>query len=137
MARILVADDEQGVRDFVSRALTMHGHSVRTASDGAEAADLASRHMFDVLVADIRMPIMDGISLALSLRTEQPEIKILLMTGYSSELQRAHNIGSIIDGILSKPFTLDKLLDSVQHLFHEELWGHNPISPNTIQHDRH
>lgn len=113
MARILVADDEKSVREFVQRALSLQGHSVMAVKDGAEALSLLDRHRFDILLSDIRMPMMDGISLALQVRAEQPSVKIMLMTGYSGELERAHNMSTIVDYVLAKPFALAGLMDAL------------------------
>ncbi len=113
MARVLVVEDEETVREFVCRALTMHGHSVLTAHDGAEAVQLLEAHHFDLLVSDIVMPMMDGISLALKVRASRPHVPIILMTGYANERQRAHNLSLLIEGLLTKPFTMDQLLAEV------------------------
>ncbi|MEX0299347.1 MAG: response regulator [Kordiimonas sp.] len=110
MARILVVEDEESVRDFVTRVLTMHGHSVLIAHDGAEAVDLMNRNHFDLLLSDIAMPLMDGISLALKVRASRPHVPILLMTGFADERQRAHNLSLLIEGLLTKPFNMDQLL---------------------------
>ncbi|MFC3050460.1 response regulator [Kordiimonas pumila] len=113
MARILVVEDEESVRDFVSRALTMHGYSILTACDGAEAVSIMNEHHFDLLLSDIAMPMMDGISLALKVRATRPHVPILLMTGYADERQRAHNLSLLIEGLLAKPFNLEQLLTAV------------------------
>ncbi len=67
MARILIAEDEEAVRQFVERALTHYGHEVVSVSDGSEALALleTTENPFDLLLTDIVMPIMDGIALAL------------------------------------------------------------------------
>ena len=113
MARILVVEDEEAVREFVSRVLTMHGHSVLIATDGAAAVELMTNHHFDLLLSDIAMPMMDGISLALKVRSERPHIPILLMTGFADERQRAHNLSLLIEGLLTKPFNMEQLLSEV------------------------
>ena len=113
MARILVVEDEESVRDFVNRVLTMHGHSVLIAEDGAEAVDLMGNHHFDLLLSDIAMPMMDGISLALKVRATRPHVPILLMTGFADERQRAHNLTLLIEGLITKPFNMDQLLGAV------------------------
>lgn len=113
MARILVVEDEESVRDFVNRTLTMHGHSVLVARDGAEAVSLMEEHHFDLLLSDIAMPMMDGISLALKVRASRPHVPILLMTGYADERQRAHNLSLLIEGLLTKPFNMEQLLKAV------------------------
>lgn len=113
MARVLVVEDDEAVRDFVCRVLSMHGHSILTAQDGAEAVEQMNSHHFDLLVSDIAMPVMDGISLALKVRATRPHVPIILMTGYANERQRAHNLSLLIEGLLSKPFTMDQLLAEV------------------------
>ena len=119
MARILIVEDEESVRDFVSRVLTMHGHSVLIAKDGAEAVDLMDSHHFDLLLSDIAMPMMDGISLALKVRASRPHVPILLMTGFADERQRAHNLTLLIEGLITKPFNMDQLLTVVNKVLEE------------------
>ena len=113
MAQILLAEDEDTVREFVSRVLVMHGHSVIEARDGAKAVELMNQHHFDLLLTDIVMPIMDGISLALKVRATRPDVPIILMTGYANESQRAHNLSVLIEELLSKPFNKDELIAAV------------------------
>lgn len=109
MARILVADDEESVRSFIARALALSDHQVTTAPDGGAALNLALQEDFDLLLADIRMPVMDGIALALNVTTKRPNMAVLLMTGYATEKQRAHNLDRLISGIISKPFTIEQI----------------------------
>lgn len=113
MARVLVVEDDEAVRDFVCRVLSMHGHSLLTAHDGAEAVEQMNAHHFDLLISDIAMPVMDGISLALKVRATRPHVPIILMTGFANERQRAHNLSLLIEGLLSKPFTMEQLLAEV------------------------
>lgn len=113
MARILVADDEDSVRSFVSRALELSAHEVSTAPDGGAALNLALQEDFDLLLTDIRMPVMDGIALALNVTAKRPNLQVLLMTGYATEEQRAHNLDSLIAGIISKPFTIEQITELV------------------------
>ena len=91
MARILIAEDEEALRSFVARALAQDGHEVLVTADGAEALDLMIRDggRFDLLLADVRMPVMDGIALALAVARDYPEAIILLMTGYADQRERA------------------------------------------------
>ncbi|GAB4122599.1 MAG: response regulator [Rhodothalassiaceae bacterium] len=114
MARILIAEDEDSVREFVSRALETAGHETVAAADGGEALELALAEPFDMLLADIVMPVMDGIALALKLSTVRPGLPVLLMSGYATERQRAHNLDKLIAEVLPKPFTLDELLRAVR-----------------------
>jgi len=109
MAHILLADDETAVRTFVTRALEAMGHSVVAVGDGGAALAQVQNTRFDLLISDIVMPVMDGIELALSAATAAPGMPILLMTGYAREKERAHNLESLIEDIISKPFSLAEL----------------------------
>ena len=84
MARILVADDEQGLREFIAEALEDDGHSVASAADGEEAARRLARESFDLLITDLRMPRMDGLELLRRARAEQPEMEVILLTAHGS-----------------------------------------------------
>lgn len=116
MARILVAEDEESIRSLVARALAMDGHAVTTANDGAEALDLLARDQgaFELLLTDIRMPIMDGIALALAAARDHPQLAILLMTGFADQRERASNLDALIHDVIAKPFTLATIRNAVK-----------------------
>jgi DNA-binding response OmpR family regulator len=116
MARILIAEDEEALRSFVARALAQDGHEVLVTADGAEALDLMIRDggRFDLLLADVRMPVMDGIALALAVARDYPQVIILLMTGYADQRERAHGLDALIHDVISKPFTLAEIRAAVQ-----------------------
>ncbi|MEQ8370365.1 MAG: response regulator [Alphaproteobacteria bacterium] len=116
MARILIAEDELPVREFVRRALASDGHEVEAVDDGLAAlARLGeSDGDFDLLITDIVMPGMDGIALALKLSATRPDLRIILMTGYAPERQRAHNLDALIHSVIAKPFSLRQILDATQ-----------------------
>src|SRR5271154_7165816 len=115
MARIMIAEDEEALRAMCARALSTAGHEVKTACDGGDALDLLQREAgrFDLLLTDIRMPIMDGIALALSAARDYPNLTILLMTGFADQRERAHGLDAIIHDVISKPFTVSTLRDAV------------------------
>ena len=115
MARILIAEDEDALRALVGRALLEAGHAVMAAADGAEALDILVREggAFDLLLTDIRMPVMDGIALALAVARDYPDLPILLMTGYADQRERALGLDALIEGVLAKPFTLAELRSEV------------------------
>ncbi len=115
MAKILIAEDDDAVRGFVQRALVEAGHEATTARDGAEALDMLTREQdgFDLLLTDIKMPVMDGIALALASAAAHPDMKILLMTGYADQRERAHGLDQLIHDVMSKPFSLAQLHDAV------------------------
>jgi DNA-binding response OmpR family regulator len=115
MSRILIAEDEEALCAMCARALTMDGHEVKTAADGSEALDLLTRQegAFDLLLTDVRMPIMDGIALALTAARDFPDMTILLMTGYADQRERAYGLDALIHDVITKPFTLASLRAAV------------------------
>jgi two-component system, cell cycle response regulator CpdR len=113
MARILIAEDNDSVRDYVTRGLQGAGHTVKACADGGAALGVLRAEPFDLLITDIVMPIMDGIALALAASDVCPDMPILMMSGYAQERQRAHNLQDLITDVLSKPFTLAELLAAV------------------------
>jgi two-component system cell cycle response regulator CpdR len=115
MARILVAEDDPSVRAFVVSALTMKGHEVVAEEDGGLAAETvdAENGRFDLLLSDIKMPIMDGIGLALHVAAKYPDVIIVLMTGFADQRERAHGLEALIYDVITKPFTLVDLLQKV------------------------
>ncbi len=116
MAKILIAEDEESLRAMCARGLTISGHDVMTACDGSEALDILKRESgrFDLLLTDIRMPIMDGIALALAAARDFPDLVILLMTGYADQRERAHGLDALIHDVIAKPFTLAVLRGAVE-----------------------
>ena len=115
MARILIAEDEEGLRTLVARALSMDGHAVMTANDGAEALDVLAREQgaFELLLTDIRMPVMDGIALALAAARDHPQVAILLMTGFADQRERAYGLDTLIHNVITKPFSLTTIRTAV------------------------
>jgi len=115
MARILIAEDDDNVREFVARALGLKGHDIVKAEDGGIAAEIleAESGKFDLLLSDIKMPVMDGIALALSTGAQFPDLPILLMTGFADQREKAHGLDALIYDVLPKPFSLNQILDKV------------------------
>lgn len=114
MARILLAEDDSEVRALVVRALSAAGHQVTAAEDGGIALDILAREpAFDLLLSDIKMPVMDGIALALATARDYPSLPILLMTGFADQRERTHGLDAIVRDVLLKPFTLVDLRAAV------------------------
>jgi DNA-binding response OmpR family regulator len=116
MARILIAEDEQALCAMYARALSTDGHEVETAYDGSDALDVLTREQgrFDLLLTDVRMPIMDGIALALVAARDFPDLTILLMTGYADQRERAHGLDALIHDVIAKPFSIAALRGAVR-----------------------
>ncbi len=119
MARILVAEDERALREFVCRALDQSGHTVTPVEDGLQALSALAGGDFDLLLTDIVMPGMDGIALALKVARDNPELPILLMSGYAMERQKVHNLEALIHEVIAKPFSLREITDAVSRVLKE------------------
>lgn len=115
MANILLAEDEEALRGLVGRALAADGHAVRSAADGAEALHLLARpdEKFDLLLTDIKMPVMDGIALTLVAARDDPDLVILLMSGYADQRERAHGLESLVHDVIAKPFSAAEIRAAV------------------------
>lgn len=115
MPKILIADDEDSMRQLVARAIAMDGHEIVTAQDGAEALEILTREdgAFDLLLTDIQMPVMDGIALALSAARDFPQLTILLMTGFADQRERASNLSALVHDVVTKPFSVADIRTAV------------------------
>ena len=113
MASILVAEDDQAVRDFVSRALAYYGHDVTSVPDGSAALEALSERRFDLMLTDIVMPGLDGIALAAKATKADPDMPVLMMTGFASEGQRARSSESTVERVIPKPFSLKDICAAV------------------------
>lgn len=116
MANILLADDDAAVRDLVRRALVADGHNVHVTQDGIEAFDYFSGRSDDVdlLVTDVDMPQLDGLALAEKILALRPDLPIVLMSGFSDQLDRADALRAKHLVSISKPFTLDQIKQLVK-----------------------
>lgn len=113
MAKILITEDEDSLRMFVARALRLDGHETHEAGDGAEGLEKLDESQFDLLLSDIRMPVMDGIELAHQAAARHPGLKILLMTGYADQRERADDLAEKIIDVVEKPFALPDIRKAV------------------------
>ena len=113
--RVLVADDQPIVRSGLTMLLDAQPDIdvVGAAADGREAVRLARQLRPDVGLFDVRMPVMDGIELAHKASAAHPALKILLMTGYAEQRERADDLSSKIVDVVSKPFSLPDIRRAV------------------------
>jgi DNA-binding NtrC family response regulator len=111
---ILVAEDEEGVRNLVSQILVRRGYEVITARDGDEALWLAGQHRgtIHLLLTDVIMPGMQGPDLFAKLRAVRPALKVLYMSGYSESIIGARGI--LAAPMMQKPFSLQGLTEGVR-----------------------
>ena len=115
MASILAVDDQRVMRDLVSAILSAEGHDLTLAEDGTVALELARQYQFDMVLSDIKMPNMNGISLVSKLRRLEhfTETPIIMLTTESSDFKKdkAKKMGA--NGWLQKPFEPERLIKAV------------------------
>jgi two-component system cell cycle response regulator CpdR len=116
MARILLADDDAAARNLVQRALAGDGHAVTCTQDGSEALEQlqSASARFDVLIADVQMPGIDGIALAEKSLKLQPRLRVILMSGFADALDRAEDLKSKVARVVAKPITLEGIRAAVR-----------------------
>jgi two-component system cell cycle response regulator CpdR len=116
MARILLADDDAAARELVQRALASEGHQVVSTQDGAEALEKlqSAPASFDLLISDVQMPGVDGIELIEKAVALAPNLRVILMSGFADELDRAAHLKTLIACEISKPFTLEQVRSVVR-----------------------
>ena len=115
MSKILIAEDDDSLRSLVARALLDDGHDLIATAHGAAALEVLNLHGgdFDLLLTDVKMPVMDGIALALATGRDHPELAIMLMTGYADQRERAHGLDALIHDVIAKPFSLGTIRTAV------------------------
>lgn len=113
-ARILVAEDNPSVREFIVRSLTGIGYDVTAVADGQQALDVLVNERFAVLVTDIVMPNVDGIALALKAVRLFPDLRIVMISGYAQERMRAHNLDALVHRVIAKPFAMEEICGAVK-----------------------
>jgi two-component system response regulator MprA len=115
-ARLLVAEDDEGVRVALDRALRFEGYQVQLASDGAHALELAADVAPDLYLLDVQMPHVDGLSVCRTLRHRGDRTPILVLTARHEISDRVAGLDAGADDYLVKPFALDELLARVRAL---------------------
>ncbi|MGH9225690.1 MAG: response regulator transcription factor [Acidimicrobiales bacterium] len=114
--RLLVVEDDQGVRQALERALSFEGYDIVIASDGAEAEAAAWDATFDGIVLDVLMPRVDGLTVCRRLRARGDRTPVLMLTARSEVSDRVAGLDAGADDYLVKPFALDELLARVRAL---------------------
>ena len=115
-ARILVAEDDQRLRESLGRVLTFEGYNVRFASDGAQALAAIADEPADVIVLDVMMPVVDGLTACRRLRAEGDRTPVLMLTARHEVSDRVAGLDAGADDYLVKPYALDELLARLRAL---------------------
>lgn len=111
--RILVVDDEASIRDMLSKTLALAEYEVDVAPDGRAAIERLRLVPYDLLITDLRMPGVDGLSVIREARRFYPSLPVIIITGYSSEASAIEAINLGVSGYLTKPFRVPRVLSAV------------------------
>jgi excisionase family DNA binding protein len=110
---VLVVDDEVTVREVLTRTLALAEYDVDTVSDGETALNRLRLQRYDLLIADLRMPGLDGMALIREARRLDTALKVLIVTGYSNETSAIEAVNLGVSGYLTKPFRVPHVLSAV------------------------
>jgi DNA-binding NtrC family response regulator len=115
--RILVVDDEEGIRKSLKAVLEGEGFSVDTAENGQEAIAKSKAASYNLALVDIRLPDVDGVELLTSMSQTVPKMIRIIVTGYPSLDNAIDAVNRGADGYIVKPFTMEQLLNTIrEHL---------------------
>jgi two-component system, OmpR family, response regulator MprA len=114
--RILVAEDDRAVRESLVRALQLEGYTVAAAKNGAEALEAARQAEPDVVLLDVSMPMVDGLTVCRVLRAEHNQVPVLMLTARTEPSDRVAGLDAGADDYLAKPYDLEELLARVRAL---------------------
>ena len=117
--RILVVDDLKDVRDMLLQILNGLGYEAYAANDGTEALEKLEDNPFDMVISDVKMPSMDGLSLLRLLRQRSPELPVVLMAGHKSSVTLREAARCNADGFLQKPFRIAQLGEMLEKVLND------------------
>jgi excisionase family DNA binding protein len=108
--RILVVDDEASIRDLLSKTLALAEYDVDVAPDGRSALERLRLYPYDLLIVDLKMPGMDGLSVIREAKRLKSDLPVIIITGYSTEASAIEAVNLGVDGYLTKPFRVPQVL---------------------------
>ena len=108
--RILVVDDESSIRDLLAKTLALAEYDVDTASDGRSALERLRLYPYDLLIADLKMPGIDGLNVIREAKRLKADLPVIIITGYSTETAAIEAVNLGVSGYLTKPFRVPQVL---------------------------
>jgi len=127
-ARLVIAEDDRAVRESVTRALELEGYEVEAVNDGMAALAAAGREGVDLLLLDLGMPNMDGLTVCRRLRSAGSRLPVLVLTARTEISDRVSGLDAGADDYLPKPFSLDELLARVRSLLRRSTYDTGEVS---------
>jgi excisionase family DNA binding protein len=108
--RVLVVDDEASIRDLLSKTLALAEYDVDVAPDGRAALDRMRMYPYDLLIADLKMPGMDGLAVIREAKRYKADLPVIIITGFSTESSAIEAVNLGVAGYLTKPFRVPQVL---------------------------
>ena len=108
--RVLVVDDEASIRDLLSKTLALAEYDVDVAPDGRAALDRMRMYPYDLLIADLKMPGMDGLTVIREAKRYKADLPVIIITGFSTESSAIEAVNLGVAGYLTKPFRVPQVL---------------------------
>jgi two-component system response regulator MprA len=128
-ARILVAEDDRAVRESLVRALQLEGYTVVATANGGEALEAIRQATPHVLLLDVSMPVVDGLTVCRVLRSEGNQLPVLMLTARTETSDRVAGLDAGADDYLPKPYDLDELLARLRALLRRSAYSADDIGP--------
>jgi two-component system chemotaxis response regulator CheY len=119
MPHILAVDDSQTMRDVVKETLESAGYQVTVAENGLDGLEKFKQGKYDLIIADINMPVMDGITMIKEIRKINTEVPIITLTTESEESKKQEGRNAGADGWIVKPFRPAQFLDIIKQILEE------------------
>ncbi len=111
-SRVLIADDEASIRDLLTKTLALADYEIDSVPDGRAAVERLRAGAYDLLITDLKMPGMDGLSLIREARRLSPDLPVIVITAFSTEAAAIEAIDLGVDGYLTKPFRISRILST-------------------------
>ena len=108
--RVLVVDDEASIRDLLSKTLALAEYEVDVAPDGRSALERMRMYAYDLLIADLKMPGMDGLTVIREAKRYKVDLPVIIITGFSTESSAIEAVNLGVAGYLTKPFRVPQVL---------------------------
>jgi excisionase family DNA binding protein len=114
--RVLVVDDEASIRDLLSKTLALAEYDVDTAPDGRSAVASLRDQTYDLMITDLKMPGMDGLTLIHEAKRLAPRLPVVIITAHSTEASAIESVNLGVSGYLTKPFRIAKILSTAARI---------------------
>jgi two-component system response regulator MprA len=132
-AHLVIAEDDRAVRESVTRALELEGYEVEAVADGVAALEVAGREGVDLLILDLGMPNIDGLTVCRRLRSAGSRLPILVLTARTEVSDRVSGLDAGADDYLPKPFSLDELLARLRALLRRSTYDEDDATQIQVE----